>query len=241
LQKDLNDDARFRYIEKKDPWSSHAIIQKWLRGFGPGTRVLDIGTASGMLGRSCSEAGFYIIGIEPVKELAEIANPFYDEFLCSSLEQAPDEFIACQDIVVCGDVLEHLPDPGFILNKLVKLQKPDTQFFISVPNVANIWIRINLLLGKFNYTENGILDRSHLRFFTKSTFIELINASGLKVVEMIFSPIPLTRIHPFFQNNWFGRFIHRELALLSNLIPNLFAYQFVARLRIIDKRKENET
>ena len=85
-------------------------------------------------------------------------------------------------------MLEHLTAPDKILKHLVDLQEPGTRLFISVPNVANIWVRVNLLFGKFDYTENGILDRTHLRFFTKITFLELIRSSGLRLVELRFTP-----------------------------------------------------
>lgn len=227
--------SELRYAEKKDPWSSHSIILKWLRGFNPGTKVLDIGTATGMLGRNCVNYGFILKGIEPVPEWAEMARPFYADLSYSNLDLTPDEYIACQDVVVCGDVIEHTPNPQVILERLVSLQKPGTQFFISVPNIANIWIRINLMFGKFDYTENGILDKTHLRFFTKSTFLKLIKNSGIRILELRYTPIPLTRVNPFFQDNSIGRLIHKLFAKLADLLPNLFAYQFVARLLVTDK------
>lgn len=222
--KETEERSELPYIEKSDPWSSHSIIQNWLLGSPPGTKVLDIGTATGMLGRKFSESGFILKGLEPIRKWAELARPFYNEILCSTLEQAPDGFISGQDVVVFGDVLEHTSNPELILKRLVKLQKPETQYMISVPNIANIWIRINLLFGKFNYTDNGILDKTHLRFFTKSTFLELLNYSGLMPMEMKYTPIPLTRLSLFFQNNWFGRLVHRGLAILTRLLPELFAY-----------------
>lgn len=237
MQKEIEERVVLRYVEKKDPWSSHSIFQKWLGSFARGTKVLDIGTATGILGRRCFESGLYLKGLEPVREWADMARPFYCELLCSSLEQAPEEFISFQDVVICGDVLEHTPDPEQTLRKLVNLQKPETQYFISVPNVANIWIRINLLFGRFNYTENGILDGSHLRFFTKSTFENLLRSAGLRLVEINYTPIPLPQINPFFQNNWFGRFMHGGLANLTCLLPGVFAYQFVTRSQIIEKER----
>ncbi len=163
-------------------------------------RVLDIGTATGLLGKRCADLGFFLKGIEPVAEWAEAAKSYYDEILCASLEQAPDEFLAKQNVVILADVLEHLTAPDKILKHLVDLQEPGTQLFISVPNVANIWVRVNLLFGKFDYTENGILDRTHLRFFTKITFLELIRSSGLRLVEIRFtSPYLLIESILFFK------------------------------------------
>ena len=227
------------YIEKQDPWSSHSIIQKWLNRFPPGTKVLDIGTATGLLGKRCEGFGFLLKGIEPVQKWAEEAKPYYDKILCTSLEQAPDEFLSTQDVVILADVLEHTSSPEKILTHLVALQKPGTQIFISIPNVANIWIRVNLLFGKFNYADNGILDRTHLRFFTKFTFLELLHSSGLNIVELRFTPIPLNRVTPFFQNNPSGRFIHRALNFFARMLPELFAYQFVARTELTHKEQES--
>lgn len=221
------------YIDKKDPWSSHSIIEKWLRSLQPGLRVLDIGTASGILGKRCAGLGFDLKGIEPMQVWAEEAKPYYKEVLCSSLEQAPKEFLANQDVLICADVLEHTANPEEILRNLVDLQKPGTQFFISIPNVAHLWVRLNLLFGRFNYTQNGILDRTHLRFYTRSTFLEMLRSSGLHLIEMSYSPVPLSRVHPFFEKNRLGRWIQKGLVELAYLWPGMFAYQFVARSKVV--------
>ncbi len=225
------------YQEKKDAWSSHAILQRWLSTFPVGSSILDVGTATGMLGKRWFGSGFYLKGIEPVQTWAEQATPYYDELLCATIEQAPSEFLKDQDVIVCADIVEHTADPEKILRQLISLQKPTTQFLISVPNVANIWVRLNLLVGKFNYTENGILDRTHLRFFTKSTFLKLLASTDLNLITLEYTPVPLNLVHPFFQQNRIGRFGHAVLAYLTRLFPGLLAYQFVARCEL--KTKEN--
>lgn len=239
LQRNLEGQSNLPYLEKQDPWSSHSIIQKWLNRFPPGTRVLDIGTATGLLGKRCEGSGFFLRGIEPNQEWAEEAKPYYDKILCASLEQAPDEFLSKQDVVILADVLEHTSTPEKILKHLVGLQSLGTQFFISIPNVANMWVRLNLLFGKFNYTDNGILDRTHLRFFTKFTFLELLRSCSMNIVELRFTPIPLNRVNPFFQNNALGRFAHRVMNFFAHLLPGLFAYQFVARTELMLKEQES--
>jgi len=220
------------YIEKTDSWSSHSIIYEWLSNYQSGTKILEIGAASGTLGNKFEGFGFYLKGLEPVKEWAEEAQPFYNEFICSSLGEASDEFLEKQDVVVFADVLEHTSNPKELLKRLVELQKPHTQFLISVPNVAYIWIRLNLLIGKFNYTDFGILDRTHLRFFTKHTFFEMLRLSGLNPIELKYTPAPLSRVNPFFQKHPIGRLVQRIFAILAIILPGLFAYQFVARLEI---------
>lgn len=238
MKKDIQEQSGLPYIEKQNPWSSHSIIYNWLYEFQPGTRILDIGTATGMLGKRCVGSGLYLKGLEPIQEWVEEAKSYYDEILWSSMEDAPEEFLEKQDVVICADVLEHISDPEKVLKHLVSLQKPETQFLISVPNVANIWIRVNLLFGKFNYSKYGILDWTHLRFFTKLTFLEMLCSSGLKPIELKYTPVPLCRVNSFFQTNLLGRFIHRVLAAITFFLPGLFAYQFVARSEIMHQEQE---
>lgn len=215
------------YNEKTDPWSSHSIIYDWLASFESRIRVLDIGTATGYLGKKFKNFGFYLKGIEPNRVWASEAKPFYDEFLCMRLEEAPDKFLERNDVVVFADVLEHLSFPDKTLQRVVDLQKPETQIIISVPNVAYIWVRVNLLIGRFNYSDKGILDRTHLHFYTKSTFLEMVKSSGLCIIEMKFTPAPLGKVCPFFKKHPVGRFTQRLLAFMANFFPGLFAYQFL--------------
>lgn len=221
-----------RYVEKLDPWSSHSIIYGWLSTCPAGTRVLDVGTASGMVGRRFAEIGWVLKGVEFQPEYAAAARQYYSDFYQGSITDAPDAFLEGQEVVICADILEHTPDPQAVLTRLVQLQRPDGQFILSVPNVANLWVRLNLLFGKFDYTENGILDRTHLRFFTKKTFLQLVDRSGLKIEELRFTPVPLPLVNAFFEKNAFGRLLHTGLARLTNLFPTLLAYQFVARANL---------
>ena len=228
------------YVEKSDPWSSHSIIYDWLCNYQPGAKILDIGAATGLLGKKLEGFGFYIKGLEPVIERGKYAAGNYDEIEYLTIDQAPEEFLEKQDVVVCADVLEHLTNPEEELKRLIKLQKPDTQFIISVPNVAHIWIRLNLLFGKFNYTDVGILDRTHLRFFTKKTFLQLLISTGLSPIEIKYTSVPLSRVNRFFLINPMGRFIQRIFAYTANLLPGLFAYQIVTRSVVKDCDKDNE-
>ncbi len=162
------------YQLKPDPWSSHSIIAGLLKPFPPGTRILDVGSASGTIGQLCQGRGFTLIGIEPVKEWADASLPYYHSVYPQDLAHTPDEILEGYQVVICADVLEHLPDPQVQLARLVQLQSPGTLFLISVPNIANLWVRLNLLFGKFDYSDRGILDRTHLRFFTRRTIIDLV-------------------------------------------------------------------
>lgn len=227
-----NDSQRFGtmmnpYQDKPDPWSSHSVIAAQLEYFPKGTRILDIGTASGTIGRICNGKDFILHGIEPVVEWAKVSRPYYAELLTQELQQTPDSFLTGQDVVICADVLEHMPDPDLQLKRLVTLQSEGSRFIISIPNNANLWIRLNLLFGNFDYTDRGILDKTHLRFFTQRTAKQMIVASGLKVLKIIPTPIPLPLVHPFFKDSALGIGLHRLLANLTKILPRLLGYQFV--------------
>ena len=216
------------YFDKASPWSSHSLIAAYLKHLPPQSKVLDVGTASGTLARMCQNHSLRLFGVEPNPEWAGIASPLYEKIFIGSIQDAEDEFLAGYDAIVLGDVLEHLSSPEAALQELVRLQSPGTFFFISVPNIANIWVRLNLLIGKFDYADRGILDRTHLRFFTRKTLVELLNRSGLEVLSIKPTPIPLELVSDFFLSVP-GRWFHAVFAQLTSFLPTLFGYQFVVR------------
>jgi 2-polyprenyl-3-methyl-5-hydroxy-6-metoxy-1,4-benzoquinol methylase len=219
------------YVEKKQAGSSHWIIRQWLAGYKPGTKLLDVGAASGMLGQAVSESGFILTGVEPDRNWARTARPYYQKFWEGAVEEAAPEIIEGQDVVILADILEHLHSPEGILKYLFGLQPDGCVFLISVPNIANIFIRFNLLLGRFDYQERGILDRTHLRFFTRRTFSQLLNFTGLEILESKVTPVPLELIDPFFEKSILGRLIYNGLYHLTALFPTLLGYQFVVKAR----------
>ena len=217
------------YVEKKQAGSSHWLIRHWLAEYKPGTKLLDVGAASGMLGQSVAESGFILTGVEPDRNWARTARPYYQKFWEGTVEEAAPETIAGQDVVILADILEHLSSPEAVLKYLFALQPAGCVFIISVPNVANIFVRFNLLLGRFDYQERGILDRTHLRFFTRRTFLNLLNLTSLEILESKVTPVPLELVNPFFENSFVGRSIYNGLYHLTKLFPTLLGYQFVVK------------
>jgi 2-polyprenyl-3-methyl-5-hydroxy-6-metoxy-1,4-benzoquinol methylase len=195
----------------------------------PGSLVLDVGAASGTLGRLCRGETLRLKGIEPNPVWAEMARPFYQEMYVGKVETSPAEYLAGVNAVVLADVLEHLPDPKTTLDSLVEEQAPGCWFILSVPNIANLWIRLSLLFGHFDYSERGILDRTHLHFFTRSTFFDFLQKAGLEIKECVATPIPLDLVHPFFEQNAVGRWLHGVLATVTRWFPTLLGYQFVVK------------
>lgn len=217
------------YIDKDDPWSSHSRIRTWLAELPAGTTILDVGAATGTLGRMCAGRGLIVHGIEPNAAWAEQARPAYDALVCGMLDDAPDQFLAGHDVVVCADVIEHMAQPEAALRRLLALQPAGCRCIISVPNVANIWVRLNLLAGRFEYTDRGILDRTHLRFFTQRSFGAFLAAVGLRPTRFEVTPIPLNLVHPLFQRTRWGRALHAGLDRLTHAWPALLGYQFIVQ------------
>jgi hypothetical protein len=101
------------------------------------------------------------------------------------------------------------------------------KILISLPNVANIWVRLNLLFGRFNYSRVGILDESHLRFFTLETSKQIARDSGLEVLSTSVTPIPLPLILPATSKGRPLSFLHALNWGITRLRKTLFGYQFI--------------
>lgn len=129
------------------------------------------------------------------------------------------------------DIIEHLSDPARALASLTQHLTSDGLVVVSVPNVAHLWVRLQLLFGRFEYADRGILDRTHLRFFTRRRLLRLVAECKLEVSALVATPVPLHLLVP---ERWHGPWL-RPLRALSALSARawkgLFAYQFVALAR----------
>ena len=215
------------YIYKKtDPYSSHAQILKWIEQERPG-EVLEIGTATGYLSSEMTDRGCVVTGIEQDPQMAEIARQYCREMIVGDIESMDLSKLGQYDAIVFGDVLEHLRNPREILEKTSGLLKPGGKVLMSLPNVANIWVRLNLLFGRFNYSRVGILDETHLRFFTLQTMKQLAADSGFDVVSVNATPIPLPVMLPATRQGRSLSFLHFLNWGLTKLRSTLFGYQFI--------------
>jgi 2-polyprenyl-3-methyl-5-hydroxy-6-metoxy-1,4-benzoquinol methylase len=218
------------YRLKDDPHSSHSVILSRL-GEGRGRKALDVGAADGFLAERLTAQGWSVTALERDPELAARARGRCKEVVVADLESAPPLLHGPFDAIVYGDVLEHLSDPGAVLRTLDQTLAPGGTVIVSVPNVAHLWVRLSLLAGRFDYADRGILDRTHLRFFTRRTLRELLRAAGLTVVELAVTPVPLPLVVP---PRWHGRWLPRVHALSAGAArgwPGGLAYQFVAVCR----------
>jgi len=208
-----------------DPHSSHALICDWISKERP-RRVLEVGTATGYLSQEMSGLGCDITGIEQDPEMAAIATQYCSRMITGDVEEVDVTTLGTYDAIIFGDVLEHLKDPRAVLTRFARLLAPGGKILISLPNVANLWVRLNLLFGRFEYSRVGILDHTHLRFFTLKTAKELVGSCGLDVINTSATPIPVRSIIP----EGGGKamcFLHMVVWTLTKLRKTLFGYQFV--------------
>lgn len=147
-------------------------------------RVLDVGCAGGALGRALKhERGIEVRGIEPVVEQAERARAVLDDVHVGTADDIPATWPR-PDCIIFADVLEHLVDPWAAVKKARALLEPGGTLVVSIPNVLHHSVVRDLVRGRFDYRDAGVLDRTHLRFFTEKTARELIEQGGFHIERM---------------------------------------------------------
>ena len=209
-------------------YSSHYWILKFLDDLQRPLRILDVGTADGYLGAVLGQRGHYIVGVEKDEFLAKGAEPHYARFYLADLETFDFPFQAEFDFVIFADVLEHLREPELVLRRSLGSLNSQGQVIVSVPNVANLLIRMMLLFGRFDYQVRGILDRSHLRFYTFSSFNALLHNAACRVVDVVPTPLPVQLVLPWTQSPRVA-LLHEIHFAMVKLWKTLLGYQFVAR------------
>jgi 2-polyprenyl-3-methyl-5-hydroxy-6-metoxy-1,4-benzoquinol methylase len=157
--------------------------------------VLEVGPGDGVISRWLKRTKHCrTVGIEYAPAAAQAARDAFDELLIGSIddpvvvEQA--SAWAPYDAVIFADVLEHLVDPWQVLRQMRSLLSPEGCVLISVPNIAHWSARLNLLFGRFDYTDGYLMDRSHLRWFTWKSVKEMAHQAGYRVVDSttVFKP-----------------------------------------------------
>jgi len=149
--------------------------------------ILDVGCAAGVLGRRLKELNKAkeMVGVEIFKEAADEAEKYYDTIYRGDIEELILPYEAYFDFVVCADILEHVRDPWNILRQIHTWLKNDGSLIICIPNVRYWKVLRDLVFhGNWEYTDAGILDKTHLRFFTRRSFLEPLAEVGFEVQYM---------------------------------------------------------
>ena len=226
--------SKFRYELKADPYSSHSVILSLL-GPGGGRRLLDVGTAQGELARLLSQQGFAVTGIEGDAQLAALARQSCVELIEIDLDRAIPQLHGSFDVIVYADVLEHLKDPLRVFLGLNRYLAPKGKVVVSVPNIAHLVVRLMLLAGYFEYMDRGILDRTHLRFFTLRSFRRFLVQGGVRVEQLVATPAPLSALLPGKSQGQVFRIANFVNALGARIFKRVLGYQFVASGQLEEK------
>jgi SAM-dependent methyltransferase len=183
--------------------------------------VLDVGCGKGTLGRWLRENGVRTVyGVELFAAAGEEAKRWLDQVVVGNIEQIALPFPeGTVDCIVCADVLEHTADPWAVVAKLKKLLAPGGCIVASIPNVGFHRNLRKMMRGEWRYTNEGLLDRTHLRFFTLQTIEELFASNGL-AVEQVFKRV---------DGGWNIRVLN---ALLFGYLRHTLYLHYVVRVRV---------
>lgn len=208
-----------------DSDSTHARV---VRLIGRDRRVLELGPASGHMTRVLRGRGCAVVGIEIDPEIADLAAQSSERIILGDLDEldfdaelGADRF----DVIVAADVLEHLKNPLSALRRLAKFLNPGGHFVVSLPNVAHGSVRIALLQGHFDYQNVGLLDTTHLRFFTRESVGRLFDDAELAVAEIFHQELNIEASEVPFDGRSVPAGILEELAA----DPEARTYQFVIK------------
>ena len=175
--------------------------------------VLDVGCGSGALGARLKTINPFarVHGMDLSPDAGLLAMNRLDRFTRIDLDREPlpdrgDRY----NLIILGDILEHLKRPDALLLSLRDILAPGGSVILSVPNVANFGVRWRLALGRFDYADSGIMDRSHLRFFTYGTIEKLVDDCSFRITAR--------------------RVISRFPPVISRLFYRLVAVQFILKL-----------
>ncbi len=219
------------YPIKQSKYSSHYYARRMV---GTNQTVLDVGCGEGFFASELVKDGNRVTGID--NRLLPVENSVFEQYCAADLDQGMTSAVGELqgrrfDRVLLLDVLEHLGRPEEIVEECHGVLKREGFLIVSVPNIANIAVRLTLLFGRFNYAERGILDKTHVRFFTRKTARRLLEENGYSIVEEKLTVIPLELILSLSPDNFLLRVLNRILAFATWMMPGLFGYQIMFSAR----------
>lgn len=213
--------------------SSHQQINRLVRKLARGP-VLDVGSAQGMIGQLLAGSGLEIDGVEPNATWADAARTFYSRMYGGTIEQA-DLPRSHYSVIVCGDVLEHTVDPVAVLRRLQDCAMPDARLIVSLPNVAHVAVRVMLLFGCFPRMDSGVLDKTHLHFYTRDTAEQMLRQVGLEVLDVSATPVPIEALGSGPLTRRIAGALMPLQHMLVDLLPRLFAMQWIFTARVVQR------
>ena len=215
------------YPIKHSRYSSHYYARQLT---GSNRDVLDLGCGQGFFAEELKKDNNRVTGVDvlPAADRNDSLERYFRADLDDGIKPVIEELAGKRfDRVLLLDVLEHLKNPERLLNQCRDVLKPDGAVVVSLPNVANITVRLMLLLGNFDYTERGILDRTHLRFFTRKTARQFLQKHHFRIVDEKITVMPLELVLRLQPNSPVLKFLNGSLSVITRVFPTIFGYQFV--------------
>ena len=223
-------DSRHPYTFKPEPFSSHSLLVACFPEQGSGLRVLDVGGGEGYLSAELAKRGFTVLCVAAP---GSVARDFPEdiEVIEADLDLDPPPITDPFDYVLCGDVLEHLRRPEQTLRWVRSVLRPSGKLIASLPNSGHIWVRWNVLWGRFPKDERGLFDRTHLHFFTLAGWRELFASAGFRLESIEPTTTPVGLLLPKWRHSMPVRAAEWLAYATARLRGTLFAYQFVVVAR----------
>lgn len=185
--------------------------------------ILELGCGAGGTGRAAlasAKAGRYV-GLELNEDAAAVAATVLSEVIVGDVQAINlDHYESQFDALIISEVLEHLTDPWTTLRKLVACLKPGGEVYASSPNIAYWGVIKGLILGRFRYQDSGVMDQTHLRWFTPESFRDLFESAGVEIDV----------IRPMRQAGWKGQ-------IFNALTGRRFEHLFMAQMLVIGRRR----
>ncbi|MCZ7531363.1 MAG: bifunctional glycosyltransferase/class I SAM-dependent methyltransferase [Acidimicrobiia bacterium] len=239
------------YELKESDDTSHVRLMAWLRG-RPASRILDLGCSDGSLAALLREHGHTVTGVD-IEKIDGVGERV-DQFVEADLDHGiPDEVGTGYDIVLAADVLEHVREPGDLMVEIRGRLRLGGSLVTSIPNFAHWYPRARVALGRFDYDRRGILDRGHVRFFTRRSFERIASGAGFDVRRREAVGLPLEVVDRGAGEagvNEQGGDDHRGASARGggalgkidrfgvSVWPNLFAYQYLYELGVLPDADE---
>ncbi|MBI2595315.1 class I SAM-dependent methyltransferase [Candidatus Daviesbacteria bacterium] len=196
-----------------------------------GSKVLDLGCAEGLLGSSFCKIGCTVIGVEISQKSARKAKNKINKVITGNIEDVKVfnkiKNLGPYDIVFASSIFEHLVNPQYTAIKLSKLLKKNGFMIITLPNIGHWTARLSILLGKFDYQDSGIFDRTHLHFYTIKTAREFFKESNLTIKEYDYELTEFPILHRLFKLLPGGSLLQFKF---YRFFPAFFAYQMMFKV-----------
>lgn len=190
-------DIKYKFeVDLDDPNNAHSVLHRLVATTGGrAMSILEVGCSSGYVGATLVAKGHRVVGVEPDPAAADAAravlHEVHNQGIAEYLQSAP---AGAFDAILFGDVLEHLVDPAETLRRCAELLAPGGIVAASVPCATHGSIRAMLLEGRWDYGDYGLLDRTHLRFFSRHGVQELFASAGMQLERMVALVQPIATV-----------------------------------------------